>query len=180
MSCPVWEDLAASADELLQESSPERLRAERHFRECPECAGKAFLLDPSWAVRRMDDSEFDAKEISELQEELVESGRIRALDRRVGSRAARWRIAAAAALIALAAVAGMLANRSSVVSTAAVADPIDTVEPTRAAEVRTVDSGLADVSLPAIGSLAPAAARVYEIGEEDFALVMVVHETLDL
>lgn len=32
----------------------------------------------------------------------------------------------------------------------------------------------------AVSSLLPAAARVYDLGQEDFALVMVVDETLDL
>jgi hypothetical protein len=36
------------------------------------------------------------------------------------------------------------------------------------------------LSWPAVGSVAPAAARVYDLGQQDFALVMVVHETLDL
>lgn len=177
MSCRVWEELAAAGEAVLREDAPERLRAEAHFRECPSCAEKAFLLDPSWAVRKLPAPEFGAEDLAEIQRSLARAERMRGVERRFGTRHPGRRIAAAAVLVALLGVAGILSDRSNSVEVADSGGFL--VKP--GAEGRQGDpADELELSLPAIGSLAPETARIYELGEEEFALVMVVHETLDL
>lgn len=177
MSCRTWHELIALGDSLLVEDSPERARALGHFESCPACAERSFLLDPGWSLRRSPDAAFSSEEIEELELRSLREGRLRDLERSVG--AGRWRSLAAAAVVAVgvAAIAGVMSLRTDAPKAlnpeAAVAAEglFEPVEPNIEAP---------GLSVSAIGSVAPAAARVYEIGGEDFALVMVVHETLDL
>lgn len=174
MSCKVWNELASAGEALLREESPERLRAEQHLAVCSSCAERAFLLDPSWAVRRSFGQVFEASEITELKRSVTKAGRLLDIERTVAPRR-RWvRAAAIAVLVAMAAVAGIVSSRTDSARTETQVQVPEAPRPVR------LSADGVDASLPVIGSLAPAAARVYELGEEEFALVMVVHETLDL
>lgn len=184
MSCRTWNELTALGDALLVEDSTERARAESHFESCPACAERAFLLDPGWALRRSPAADFSGAEIEELELRSLRAGRLRDIERSVG--AGRWRSLAATVAIAigLAAVAGVMSLRTQTPPTPAPLASLAQEAPVAAAgeffepAQPTLESP--GPSASAIGSVAPAAARVYEIGGEDVDLVMVVHETLDL
>lgn len=182
MSCDVWEDLCASGEALLVEDSAERIRAERHFEVCSLCAGRAFLLDPSWAVRNSAALDFAPDELNELKHRLADAGRFRELERSVTARGGRALAASVAVVAALAVVAGVMSMRSdsTVTQDRVVAENRAQVEASAPGDGAGDTRPGTSLSVSAIGSVVPAAARVYEIGEEDFALVMVVHESLDL
>ncbi len=180
MSCAIWRELAASGEALLREGSPERARAEGHFATCASCAERAFLLDPSWAVRRLPDAGFTAAEIARLERSLGDAGRLREIEGAIAPVRRGWRAAAVGGLLALGTMAGLLSIRSGADRTAESPGAPEARLQAAAEAAPQEAGGRAGVSLPAIGAVAPAAARVYELGEDDFALVMVVHETLDL
>lgn len=184
MSCETWQELVEQGDLLLCEDSRERLAAQRHFRSCPSCAERAYLLDPGWAVRRSVTQMPGEAEIAELKRSILAAGRTRELESAVRGAPSRVRVAAAIALFSVVIAAGAL------IRVGGPAKPTARVSNTENVAVETVPASVAatasafgtvsELSLPAIGSLAPSAARVYDLGQEDFALVMVVHETLDL
>ncbi len=193
MSCEVWDELASHGERLLQEGSPERSRAERHFARCSACAERAFLLDPSWAVRRLDRSgelheleraSFGEDEIAELKRDVLEAGRIRDVESTVRSHRRFTRVVVAAALFAVVVAGGALMRTAgdfwAPSSSRSTSFTAETIAPPRSSELLPTSGASIDLSLPSVGSLAPSAARVYDLGQEDFALVMVVHETLDL
>lgn len=80
MTCSTWSRLVSQGAILLREASPERAAAQQHFASCPECARKAFLLDPSWALRRPDGTEsprdpgFSASEVADLEKSVLGVG----------------------------------------------------------------------------------------------------------
>ncbi len=198
MSCETWNELASYADRLLREGSPERLSAERHFARCPSCAERAFLLDPSWAVSRttrttrtnrleppessepsapsapLERASFGSREIADLKRAVLEAGRIRVVEGAVHRRRAGMRVAIAAAVLSVLVAGGALLR------TIGPETKIEVITPAAEEEFFAVSEVALDLSLPTLGSLVPAAARVYDFGQEDFAFVMVVHETLDL
>jgi len=209
VSCETWNELASYADRLLREGSPERLSAERHFARCPSCAERAFLLDPSWAVnrttrtsrrtnrwQRSESSEpsapsdppertsFGSREIADLKRDVLEAGRIRAVEGAVHKRRAGMRVAIAAALLSVLVAGGALLRTIGPFRAAIAPESMATkaagIAPAAEEEFFAVSEVALDLSLPTLGSLVPAAARVYDFGQEDFAFVMVVHETLDL
>ena len=208
MSCETWNELASYADRLLWEGSPERLSAERHFARCPSCAERAFLLDPSWAVsrttrtNRLERSEssepsalsapadppewagFGSREIADLKRNVLEAGRIRAVEGAVHKRRAGMRVAIAAALLSVLVAGGALLRTigpfRAAIAPESMATKAEGIAPAAEEEFFAVSEVALDLSLPTLGSLVPAAARVYDFGQEDFAFVMVVHETLDL
>jgi len=205
VSCETWNELASYADRLLWEGSPERLSAERHFARCPSCAERAFLLDPSWAVsrttrtNRLERSEssepsapsdppertsFGSREIADLKRDVLEAGRIRAVEGAVHKRRAGMRVAIAAALLSVLVAGGALLRTIGPFRAAIAPESMATkaagIAPAAEEEFFAVSEVALDLSLPTLGSLVPAAARVYDFGQEDFAFVMVVHETLDL
>lgn len=191
MSCAHWSVLVRQDERLLREGSAEREAAERHFRACPSCAERAFLLDPSWAVARESSSpavtaEVPRVEILELERKILDAGRFRDLEGSVRRAPLSMRVAAAAALAAVLLAGGVLLGtngwswrtdltgpQDAPASVGSPAIPID-------ARDFFADAAAVQLSLPAVGSLAPEAARIYDLGQDDFALVMVVHETLDL
>ena len=177
MSCAVWSELVEAGDELLREGSPVRLRAESHFAECPACARRAYLLDPGWAVRGLGPARFSTEETAELERKILDSTRVLGLGKEMRlERSGRRRagVLAAGVVIALATTAGLSLRRGA--GEAPAPPPVSA-----AVELFGADrSGSTVQSLPRLGGLQPAEARVYELGQKDFALVMVVHETLDL
>jgi len=191
VSCETWSELASLGESLLMEGSPERERAQRHFERCPSCAGMAYLLDPSWALRgsersprlgRLEQTGFSESEISILKRDVLESGRMREVEVSVRPRRDRFHAAIAVGLLLVVAVGAALLRTGdslTVVDSGAPGSTEATVA-ARRGEVLSIPADRAGLSLPVLGSVAPAAARVYDFGQEDFALVMVVHETLDL
>ena len=121
MSCESWSELLEQGQRLLWEGSPERRSAEQHFRSCPDCAERAFLLDPSWSVRRWtrssesesesrshEDSSYRGSEIAELKDKILEAGRMLEFEGSVRRAPVSIRAAAAAALLAILLAGGAL------------------------------------------------------------------------
>ena len=180
VSCPTWNELTSYADRLLQEGSPERALAERHFSRCPSCVQRAFLLDPSWAVSRTSRSElsepasFGSREIEVLKRSVLETGRIRAVEGSVRERRIGMRVAIAAAVLSV------LVGGTAWLRPIGPETKTEGIKPAAEVEFFVISGSAVGLSLPTVAALTPAAARVYDFGQEDFALVMVVHETLDL
>jgi hypothetical protein len=186
--------MVAQGSSLLRDGSPERASAEAHFAACPECAQRAFLLDPGWALRRpgREDSTpvpgFAASEIAELENSILSGGRMLRIEETATLRVPAANFAVAALVLAIVGVGAVLLqstglsrdplepDASGAFAGAPGAPAFQSVAPPSADVAREV----AEPWLPAVGSLQPAAARVYDLGQEDFALVMVVDETLDL
>ena len=184
MSCPVWSELNRAGDELLREGSKVRLRAEKHFTECACCADRAYLLDPSWAVRRLGPVEFSGDEAADLGRSILEGARLRRIDREVASRPPessrstlrqRAGMVAAGGALLFAAASGLVLRPSGGEKSAE-----SLIQGTQVDVFAPVVKPRTQQWLPRIGELTPAEARVYELGQKEFALVMVVHETLDL
>ncbi|MBT8491428.1 MAG: zf-HC2 domain-containing protein [Deltaproteobacteria bacterium] len=188
MTCATWQELTSSGARLLREGSPERQAAERHLAGCPECSERAFLLDPSWAVRpigsecRSPSEGFSGDEIEALKRSVLEGGRIRTVEDRV--RRKRFAVnASVAAVLACALLAGGVLMRSARPGDGAVG--FDAMSPAAGgAQPSGIDSAVPSSvggpSAPAVASLVQGAARVYDLGQPDFTLVMVVDETLDI
>jgi hypothetical protein len=184
LSCETWSELVSKGERLLREGSPERLWAERHFSHCPSCAERAFLLDPSWALNRLEKQSFTHAEIASLKLSLLEAGRLREVESSVRPRRRAIQAAAALAVLTLVVAGGVRWRIAGSFGASGESQVSGTVTEARAPTAlgersRAVVTGV-DLSRPTVGSVAPAAARVYDFGQEDFSLVMVVHETLDL
>lgn len=175
MSCSRWKELTEAGSELLREGSSVRRRAERHFATCAECAEKSYLLDSSWAVRRLSAPEFPQSEIDQLATRATEAMRLRTIDDRMDQPATTVRrVAIIAALLVVTLFTG-----------ARLFVPQNAAEPELpAGTAAQFLSGPAENQARSMsvgtGGLEPTEARVYELRQREFALVMVVHETLDL
>ena len=179
MTCSTWSRLVSQGESLLREASPERDAAELHFASCSECAQKAFLLDPSWALRRpgatgpKGEAGFSSSEIADLEKIVLGGRRLLRIDGAARREVRAVSLAAAALTLSI-----VVAGAAMFQYTRPFRRPAEPVATAAETTPRSWDAG--GPAPQAVGSVLPAAARVYDLGQEDFALVMVVDETLDL
>jgi len=166
VSCPDWRGLLAARGRDPGgpgTDPPGWSEALDHLDRCPGCAGEAFALDPLLVFRRLPRPEPRAGEVEALEVEVLALVRAGRRAERLPRRTAWWRGAAAAALAA-----------------AALA-----LEPgtggLRPAPGRAVATLAADLpALPLLDGLEGSSARIYELGGDGLAVVMVVDESLDV
>lgn len=175
MSCPDWRALAAHRNEPRggrQAAEPEGwTEALAHFDSCSLCRRQALSADPTLVFRRMPVVELapvqEMDEVAAVRQAVAAMRTASRLDDRrpvsaLGSKRGGWKRWAAAAVLALASLSlGQDPGPS-----------FDPAEVSGAAAMPAIPPAVEGVNLPG--------ARVYQIGEEDFAVTMVFSESLDV
>ena len=169
MSCPDWRRLAAG-DEFLRPGVASRRAALEHAASCRPCRREALRLDPSLAVAELPVADVTRSEVESIRDNVLALRRTRRLERDSRPRrpGARW---AAVACLAVAALlfGGETTDRS----------PGERAGVTRPPQLLSADYRLYG-SLPLVESLEPAEARVYQLGQDDFSLVWIVDESIEV
>jgi hypothetical protein len=170
MSCALSRKLREHPDALLVEGSPERRWGLRHAEECPACRRTLLRLDPTLAVAAPSVPEFDSREVESLKAGVLNAKRLREMEAFSGRSIRGSQVAAAVTLIASLALLlpGQLEETGGGRGDA------------QTELSRILAPSVAEISLPAVETLDLPLARVYELGEEDFSVVMIVDESLDL
>lgn len=169
MRCPDWTLLAAD-DEFLRPGTGARRAALEHAADCPACRREALRLDPSLAAAGVAVDDATRAEIDAIKDGAMALCRMRRVERQSRPRRARVRLAAVACLTVLALLfAGETGDRSP-----------DEVAPGDGPALLLSEDYRLYGSLPLVESLAPAEARVYQIGREDFSLVWIVDESIEV
>lgn len=169
MSCPDWTLLGAD-DQFLRPGASARRSALEHAADCPGCRREALRLDPSLAVEGMAVGDATRAEIDAIKDGVMALCRMRRVERQSRPRRARVRLAAVACLtVVVLLFAGETGDRS----------PDEAPAGDGPALLLSEDYRLYG-SLPLVESLEPAEARVYQIGREDFSLVWIVDESIEV
>ncbi len=179
MSCPDWRRLLLDRDRALAEadfeSSPDWRGAVDHLAGCGRCRAAAVELDPSMLFVAQPPLEVDDDEIERIKTNVRTLRRARETERTAGELRRRiGRAAAAAAIIALAFLLPQQSFRQPETASTQ-------LEP--AAETSSPPAGrltLVDGPAPMIEPLDLPLARIYQLGEEDLSVIMVVDESIDV
>lgn len=196
MTCPDWNRLVADRD-AAPRSGPSAdpapgapdawALALSHLDDCASCAPRALAADPTLVFRRLPAPEVGAADVEAMRravESMHRAGRVApgasaASEGRRSAAVARrlrlpsaprgWRQLAAAAALAAASFGLWLSAP-------------DEADPVRAAVPSAVAPSARDLAAePAFMELSePRAADMYQVGEEDLLVVMVMDETLDV
>ena len=183
MSCGEWVRLrpwvAARLERGVDLAGPaEEIAAPDHLAECAECRRLAYALDPSLVFlklrepRELNDTA-GQREIAEIAAMRERVAAMRAMktkwpgEVRRGTRARGWRWAAAALLVGAGLAQGDRPAEIAPFPLALAAGPAATV-PTEL-ELQ-----------PVVEELGRPEARVYQFAGDDFSVVMIVDETLDV
>lgn len=181
MSCPDWRSLLAERDraelDVDFESSDAWRSAIDHLTGCGVCRVAALELDPALLFLAQPPLEVGDDEVDRIKANVRTLRRAREAERAVGERRRRiGRVAAAAAVVSLLI---LLPTRTS-------RQPVSTQPdgPSLAAESTPAPftPGLAfdDGPAPMIEPLDLPLARIYQLGEDDLSVVMVVDESIDV
>jgi len=198
MTCPDWNRLVAERDAAPPSARPAGIpagaaawdRALAHLDRCPACGPRALAADPTLVFRRLPAPEVGDADVEAMRravESMRRAGRVAAAETgrpaaaegfrrlRVPAAPRSWRQLAAAAALAAASLGLWLSAPDEAGRSA---------EPLRAAAgqpAAAAPSAPVPASEPAFLELAePRAADVYQVGEEDLLVVMVMDETLDV
>lgn len=174
MSCPNWSELLEQREQAKQELPSDWSEAIGHLRGCRGCRSEALRLDPTLLFSTQPTLEVTDAEVSDIVASVRTLRRSRQTEEDVGEPRRRWgRFAAAAAAIFLLVLLPNLTPRQA-------APPL-TDSPRLASEfVAAPGSIVGDLSAPVIEPLDLPLARIYQLGEEDLSVVMVVDESLDV
>jgi hypothetical protein len=176
MSCPDWRRLLAARDRAEGVTEPAWRSAVEHLGGCPSCRATAFELDPSLLFVAQSPIEVSDDEIGTIQANVRVLRRARAQERAaLEPRRRMARIASAAAVISLMVLLPTHTSRQSTILPV-VAGPSLTLQRAPFA------GGLAfeDSSAPLIEPYDLPLARIYQLGEDDLSVVMVVDESIDV
>ncbi|HYO16729.1 MAG TPA: hypothetical protein VE685_26325 [Thermoanaerobaculia bacterium] len=173
MSCPDWTALAAHRHDRRGVEPDGWQTALEHFDSCPACRREALAADPTLLFRRLpeiartpDDEEAEVHSMRQAVAAMRSASRIEASQRSF----AGWRRWAAAAVLALAALSlgrdgGPTLDRAEAVATSSVPElggqPVSGPKPP-------LHEGL---DLPD--------ARVYQVDDEEFRVLMVYDESFE-
>lgn len=166
MSCPDWRSLVAARERdphVLGTDPPGWSEALDHLDRCPGCAGEALALDPLLVFRRLPRTEPKPGEVEALATEVLALVRAGRRAERLPRRSGWWRGVAAAALVAAA---------------LALEPGAGGLRPVPGRVVATLAADLP--TLPLLDGLEFPSARIYELGGDGLAVVMVVDESLDV
>ncbi|HNU82838.1 MAG: hypothetical protein GX178_12070 [Acidobacteria bacterium] len=163
MSCPDWQRLTALRERDPDAEPPGWREALAHLDGCPACAAAALAADPLLVFRRLPRPAVREEEVAALGAEVLALVRAGRREARRPRRRGFWRGAAAAALVGAALLlepgAGALRPGPGVTVAALAAEP---------------------AAPPLLDGLEASSARVYELGGDGLALVMVVDASLDV
>ena len=203
MSCPDWNRLVAERDAAPPAASlaaspagaPDAWeRALTHLDGCPGCGPRALAADPTLLFRRLPAPEVGAADVEAMRravESMRRAGRVAAgVGAEPGGRAAAssrlrrlrlpaapggWRQLAAAAALAAASFGLWL---SAPDEAGRAADPLLATGVVPAAAAPSAEDLAAEPMF--LDLTEPRAADMYQVGEEDLLVVMVMDETLDV
>lgn len=174
MSCPNWSELLEQRERADRGLPSGWSEAIGHLRGCGSCRSKAVRLDPTLLFSAQPTLQVTDAEVSDIVASVRTLRRARQAEEAVGEPRRRWgRFAAAAAAIFLLVLLPNLTPRQA-------APPL-TDAPRLASEfVASPGSIVGEASAPVIEPLDLPLARIYQLGEEDLSVVMVVDESLDV
>ena len=158
--------LTGGADACLREGTPARERllewAESGDRQ------QALFLDPGLAAKGVHGGDFSDREIEDLKKSVLQARRLKTIGEAgresASNRLSGWAVALTVCLLFL--------LPSSLKQTSAAEAPLSTTHVSRLAPAAMTHSSVEALDLPG--------ARVYELAEEDFSLVLVVDESFEL
>ena len=163
-----WADLVAHRRTGSNEPAGWRGALE-HLRECGACRERALIEDPTLVFVAGEAVAVSEAEVEAMVADVGNLIRARETERAADSSGRRvWRYAAAAAAAAVMVFLPTFSARQ-VTGTADTAQ----VGPAPGAD-------LSESPAPMIEALDRPEARIYQLGEEDLSIVMVVHESLDV
>ena len=169
MSCREWTRWEGG-DEFLRPGAPARRAALEHAADCPDCRRRALALDPSLAVAGLAVPEATPGEVEAIRANVLALRRMRDVERRPRKRWARARLAAVACL-----TVGILLFAEETGER----EPGGQAVSAGPALLLSEDYRLYG-SLPLVESLEPAEARIYQLGRDDFSLVWIVDESIEV
>lgn len=169
MSCREWTRWQGG-DEFLRPGAPGRRAALDHAADCPDCRRRALELDPSLTVSSLAVPEATPGEIEAIRANVLALRRMRDVERRPRRRWAPARLAAVACLtVGILLFAEETGDR----------EPGERAAAAGSALLLSEDYRLYG-SLPLVESLEPAEARIYQLGRDDFSLVWIVDESIEV
>ena len=174
MSCPDWSRLA-DGDDFLRPGASARRRALEHAADCPECRRSALELDPSLVVAGLPVADPTPGEIEAIRDHVLALRRVREVERESRRRGAPARLAAVACLT----VVILLFAKETGDRGGGERQPGEAAVSSRPAYLLSEDYRLYG-SLPLVEALEPAEARVYQLGRDDFSLVWIVDESIEV
>lgn len=170
MTCPDWTRLRDSGDDFLRPGAAARRAALEHAEDCGECRRQALLLDPSLAAAGVPIAEATVAEVDSIVDGVLAMRRLRRFEDTPPRRRVWGRLAAVACLTcAILLFAEETGDRS----------PGEPPVAGRLAPLLSEDYRLYG-SLPLVESLAPAEARIYQLGRDDFSVVWIVDESIEV
>lgn len=174
MSCPNWGELLERREHVDRELPSDWNSAIGHLRGCGSCRSEALQLDPTLLFSAQSTLEVTDAEVSDIVSSVRTLRRSRQAEEAVGEPRRRWgRFAAAAAAVFLLVLLPNLTPRQA-------APPLMESSRPTSEFVAAPRSMVGDPSAPVIEPLDLPFARIYQLGEEDLSVVMVVDESLDV
>ncbi|MDH3743486.1 MAG: hypothetical protein OES47_00115 [Acidobacteriota bacterium] len=169
-ACPDWQRIARSADRFLAEDCADRRRTLRHMEACPSCRRSALELDPTLAVANLPAVEVSKSEIEAVKRQVQAMRRVRAIE--VGKR--RPVLSHVAVVMLMVGLGLFLPGR--------VIDPAGSVAQGGVGGGVLFDEASREAasSLALVESITPSTARIYQLDQADFPIVMIVDESIDL
>ncbi len=172
-ACLDWGKVAREADRFLSEDSAERMRALRHVEECPSCRRAALRFDPTLAVTHLAPAEVESSDVEAVKRQVEAMRRVRAME--IGRRGSG--LAHAAAVILLLGVGFMFAGPVRDPNAPATLPQITANGP---GSFFDAGNRRSTASLAVVESISPSSARIYHLDQQDFPVVMIVDESIDL
>jgi hypothetical protein len=178
MSCPDWRRLVALGDAAAGvEEPPEWHSAVEHLRHCSACRPEALAADPSLVFVEAAGWQASEAEVEELIGGVRAVNRLKVRDRAASTTARRWPGLAAAALLA---VGLALMGGSSALERGSGERPARSTSALFPAQQEVSSLRVGSGLTPVVEELDRPDARVYQLRQEDLAIVMIVDETFDL
>lgn len=180
MNCPDWRLLLTERDRAERSGgltdTPAWRAAVGHLADCAACRGAAFELDPALLFVAHSPIEVSDEEVDRIQANVHVLRRARSAER--ASAEPRRRIARFASAAAVISLMILLPTHTARPPSA----PLSASGPNLASEMSPFAGGLSlgDGPAPLIEPLDLPAARIYQLGEGDLSVVMVVDESIDV
>jgi len=167
MSCPDWRRLAALREAQPELDPPGWEAIRRHLASCPACRREAVAADPLLAFTRLAEPPADPGMEHEMQGAVAAMIRAARLEtpRRSARAAGLAKLAAGLGTVALLMFSGSPPGRAPEPGNRAAADALR------------IDQGPAAAILE---DLDRPGARIYELPQDDLAVVMIVDSSLDV
>jgi len=181
VTCPDWKLLVAERD-AGGDDPPGWSTAVAHMDECDGCRRTALAADPTLVFRRLPAVDVDRAEVDSMRRAVANLRQAsRVMSEAADDAAPRRRRRRLADRLRHAAAAAVLAAAGLGLWFVGVADDAPATRPVEPTPAVATAAPWAAAGLPVFEDLSrPHQADVYQVGEEDLTVVMVVDETLDI